>query len=531
MKIWFGKDKDIDVATPEKSVEEQLNEALSEIDFLAEQLKTPLKESRKKFRERYETIENNLNKRYSECFNSLEETQETLINQLDELNKLRFDYEVLYGELKGKELTLISDAQRDAYNIIHTAEAERDKITDDISKCKAEFEEEYKQKLENLNKRKSDVENESKDILEQIEKDTKILEGLEKQIYEKDKLNKHLSKTLLKKSLIVVLCAIFVLSLFMWSFRDTLFPVTTISSAVSSLLNNDFTEVSGDVVFTVNGEAVTKISLFDGVNKFRGEEYFTIGIGSDSNSFKWERYNKGDAEFIKVPYEPQYVLAKNRTEAGWHFDKDESQKLIMDVYYSAISGIRITEKNIVSEYDGGNVFSNFFIFIKNRFVPNRLTYTFNVNPENLKSVYGVIKSSPGYKSFVEENDYIKKCLKLSGSDEIDSLLTDTFILGNMEESMGKIQIEDGVVKNIGINFHGTNNNQDKISIYCTFSFSKIDRNKSYEKQIFMMNSMPYNEIYPRVDQDEFKDLESQGNIQENISTLKDLEDKGYDFSG
>lgn len=564
MKINFGKNKEIEVSTPEKTLEEQLNEAKEEIVFLEEQLKTPLKESRKKFRERQEVLEKNLRKDIDEYYSSVETADKELIKQIEETESLKSEYDKLLNELKidrenfDKEKDdyfekldsefkdkndkferqkkrdikkidtmknqILSEAEKEAMGLISNG-------INDINTRKEELETKYKAKMEELDLKREQIEKECQEVLQKIEDDSKKLDILEKKIKEKSEINKVLNKKLFKKIGIICVVTLILLSMFLWLFRNSIFPFTTISSSISSMIDNDFTEINGDIVFAVNGEAITRMSIFDGINKFRGEEYFTLTMKDDSNVFTWERYNKGDAEFIKVPYESQYVLAKNRNEAGWHFNKDESQKLMKDVYYSLISRAKVTNKNIISEYKGSNVFSNMWIFIKNRFVANQLSYNFNIDSNAIKSVYGVIKSSPGYKSFVDENDYIRDCLKLGGNDAVDDFLIDGLISSNITEATGEVQVKDGKITNIGINFHGTNNNQDKISIYCTFSFTRIDKNKSYEKQIFMMNSMPYNEVYPRVKQNDFENLESQGNIQENISTLKDLEDKGYDFTG
>ena len=66
-------------------------------------------------------------------------------------------------------------------------------------------------------------------------------------------------------------------------------------------------------------------------------------------------------------------------------------------------------------------------------------------------------------------------------------------------------------------------------LFITINLKITDKLLSYDNNEFLLNSMEYTKIYPRIEEDTFQQTENAQIIQENITTVADLEERGFNI--
>lgn len=465
-----------------------------------------------------------------------------LNNAEEEKQKFINEYMSAIADATTKKNAAIDNAEKTIMDAIEKLENEKKEYKEALEKEKKEFMDKYNKMIEDAQKDLIQAKLDAEKELEAINKEyneTKLkkeciikdIEELEEKANSKNKYLEDISKIFKKKNIVIGISIIILISILSFLFHPYLFAKAHSYTAVSAILGKEFNESNITLLATVNNQTIFKGQLFHGINDYLGEEYTTFELSDQQNEFIWERYNKGDSVFMKTPYEPQYIYSEDYKDNGLRYVQNEVGNIESDLINKLISEIDVSEIYVSGREEDDNVVMDFLKYWKNKIIPNTIHYQFNVSPDLVSEVYSTISASSAYRNFAAEEAYFQGKLEVDDAfGALDDLLTTVFVNSQYTEADGRFTINDGKLDEIIVNFHGTNANGENISIFITVNLNIIDKSTSYDNSEFLLNSMDYTKIYPRIEQDTFKETENAQQIQENITTVTDLEERGFQFN-
>ena len=529
----------------EKTVDElnfELEQARAEIDALISEAKQPLQQSKNAAKKRYSEQLNSLKKKYDEYIQKADDIISEFNQKVDEhdellerLNKISEDMAA-----REKELTTEKDdlqkREQDYKSILEAELKEKERIFAEEKKAFEDSRDDMILAAEaEIQEAKAKAELELDDLKKDCEKWNDDREILEKEINElkdkrtrKEKLVKDIEKVLNKKFAIIGTSIILIIAIIVGLFHPYLMKKENIYTSANKVLSSDFTELNMTILATVNNQTIFKGNFFHGLNKYLGEEYSRFILSDSLNEFNWERYTKGNSMFFKTPYEPQYIYTANYTGDGVRYIQDEIEMLENSLLNNVLSYTDISETFVSGAESGENVFWTFINYVKNKIIPNSISYQFNADTKVIPHIYEIISNTAMYQNFLEEESYFNTKLETENLAAVmDTLLETVFIHSNYKTSNGRFTINKNNLNEIVINFNGINDAGENISLFITINMKISDKNTSYDNSEFLLNSMEYRKIYPRIEQDTFQESENSQIIQENITTVVDLENQGF----
>lgn len=561
MAFKFNKDnlnikQELKEKKEELCLEEALKTAREEIEILTSQLKPAQESSKKVFKKRFEELESRLNSQYVEYLARVDEVinayldirkkyeeiyEESLLSaelyheqKLIAEDKIReFDFE------KAKALQEIADEKQEVRNKLAQERIQTEKeIEIQKAETKKELDDKWKETqkmietaIEQLEAEREGFKSEIAELIakkETIESDITLLSTKKNTTFKNLRKAKKFFNT--KRNILVASGLVLVL-FFVNLFSYFVFPTKYLTNSINQATNGKVEDMVLTMVCSVNGENNLKANLHTGYSEIRNENYMFFSIDDSANIYEWERYFKGNAAFIKTPYEPQYIFSENYSSDGLYLNNTDISNTKKALVSSFFNNMKYISKESIGEYNDGNVFYNFLRYLKDKIVPNSVVYSFTIDPKNVEMVYGTISNSESYRKFFEEERGIQEKLKLNDNvKQIDNLLKNIFINSGITNIDGKAVINNGKIETVMINFTGLNKASQEISIFVTATFKSGDKETTYDTKDYLMNSMKYSEVYPRIEQNDFSEAESQGEIIENITTVDQLEKEGYEIT-
>lgn len=269
-------------------------------------------------------------------------------------------------------------------------------------------------------------------------------------------------------------------------------------------------------------------------NNYNGEynensDIYTLE--ASDNQFEWERFVRNELKVIKTPYEPQYIQVENFKNYGFDYDRSSVLNKALDNYVSKLSrsnfkSIQKKENKVIGDLGLSGYFSYYLTPSENQ------TFFYTLESKNananafFKDLVKTLSMDASYKSFLKEEQIIQS--KLGKEDvfikELDNLLALMIKDVSAESVVSELTFnQKGELISSDITFTLKIKGSEKpFTLSIMSNYSKVNEPLEIEKDSYTINSMKYNEIFPRVEQDEFTESESIPVI-ENISTLKAIE--------
>lgn len=269
-------------------------------------------------------------------------------------------------------------------------------------------------------------------------------------------------------------------------------------------------------------------------NNYNGEynehsDIYTLEANTDQ--FQWERFVKNDLKVIKTPYDPQYIQVEDFKKYGFDYEEDSVLNQSLDNYISKLSmsnfkSIQKKQNKVIGELGLSGYLSYYFTPSKNQ----TFFYTLESQGEKanafFKDLIKTLSMDASYKSFLKEEQTIQS--KLGKNDvfisELDRFVSVMIKDIKAESVAAELTFDQkGNLVSSDITFQLSIKDNDKhFALNIMSNYSNINESFEVEKDIYTINSMKYNEIFPRIEQEAFKESES-APVVENISTLKEIE--------
>ena len=323
-------------------------------------------------------------------------------------------------------------------------------------------------------------------------------------------------------------------------------PKHFINSIISDVQDYDSFQADTLVYFEGNDQIVSTLKDYTfrfttKKNKSLNEQLESFVFNYKDKDFKWERFVKNDLKILKTPYEPQYVHVNNFEEQGFAYNENALESMITNLSKKVLSlsnksNFNVIDKQVERDYVN-NKFLDYLLYYFSQIKESNYYYDLTLEGDAANKVFKdllfELEKNENINSFFEEELVLQDVLNLEDAfiKDFQKLLND--LHKNVQASQLDINLSTNYatqLNTINLSFSLNLNNQDEVipfKMNIMHSYSSINEVETIEQQKFTINSIPFEQLSPRIDQGEFTESPSSPFLEE-TSTLKDFEENNKD---
>lgn len=511
---------------------EQKEEIKKEYEIKTKEIENNYKKLNENLEEEYRKKFEKLDLEYKEKNDNLEEEYNAKMAFLEDYEKdIEETNQEKYKELMKKvadssaEFETFMKKQRDLFQEeIRLKNLERDeelkKLNEGLLAKEKEINDSYNEKLMELKQSELELVSKETELNTKISKLNKNVEEFNnnKQKFIKrhyltrrfiSKIKKHKIKFIV--SLGIIICLI---SYFSLIFEYNLSRKNFISSSITNRLDNKSYNDTITISLDTSESSLSRFKELNGTtlkinylhnNKYL-EDYNTVFLNINDDTYKWERYYKDKTMIAKSPFYGQYIIIENYKDLDYSFKEGQSIDTFINSFRKFISK---TNNLNYSEATRLNVAGNnsFIDYLKQVLLLSsnyQYYYRLEKNSQAQKlfnNIFEIFTNSSNFDSFNKEEKDIQHSLSMSDSlEQSKTILTNIVKNSKVTNTDVNLKIEEkNQIKIVDINFSleykdDTMANSVPMNIRFTCEFNNLGDSTSLEEDSFTSNACFYDSL-------------------------------------